>query len=398
MIKFPLLTNKKFILPLILLISTVFVGGIYLFYEGLRVEYPRSESLPRPLPPSRDFDFCKDGGRLEYFTYDTVDPEDFQNNKFGLYIYAEVSAFMDLAEELVNSNGGEWGYVLIPYNVKDYDRGKWGRVFRDLRNKNLIPIIQLYDLDVSDYEKQTRRAASFLDSFVWPIRQRYISVYNEPNDSRFWKGYTDPVEYAEILDFTIDTFKDTSPHFFMLNGALNVSATSGFGYIDAFDFMIQMDEAVPGIFDKLDGWASHSYPQPNFSGSPHSTGRNSIRAYEAELEFLSTRLNVSKDLPVFITETGWAHAEGKNYNRSFPTAEKVSEYMVIAYEQYWLPDDRVLAVTPFTIWYEPPYDHFSWIDSEGKPYPHFEAVREMEKTAGTPDELILREIQIGDCE
>lgn len=339
---------------------------------------------------------CESVDLVSYLTYSTAGNHE-ANNKFGLYVYAENKDFLELAQNLVNSNGGEWGYVLIPYNVKDKDYGKWKDVLERLYNKQLIPIIQLWDVNLDDYEKQTKEAAEFLNSFPWPVKDRYVSVYNEPNDSKFWYDNADPVEYAKILDFTIKTFKEESPDFFMLNGAFNVSASSGGGYYDAFDFMFKMHQAVPGIFSKLDGWASHSYPQPNFSGSPHTEGRHGIRAYEVELGFLQEQLGVKKELPVFITETGWAHAEGEYYNPSYLPAEKTAEYVKIAFEEYWLPDDRVQAVTPFTIWYPPPYDHFSWVNRDGVPYAQYEVIKGMDKVAGNPEYLVEKEVDIRSC-
>jgi hypothetical protein len=318
-----------------------------------------------------------------------------KNNKFGLYIYAEREDYFEIAEELVNSNGGNWGYVLIPYNVKDYDKDKWSKVFKNLNSKNLIPIIQLWDVDPSEYQEQTKKSAEFLDQFEWPIRERYISVYNEMNDSRFWYGSVKPREYAKILNYTIDTYKNVSPNFFMMNGAFNVSAPSDKSHLDSFEYMRIMNEEIPGIFDKLDGWASHPYPQPNFTSSPYKLGRWGIRAYLDELEFLSKNLGVKKDLPVFITETGWAHAEGQNYNPSYINQSKVAEYFKIAYEEIWIPDPKVRAVTPFTIRYQPPHDHFSWIDKNKKPYPQFDVVKNLKKEAGSPPVLIKDKIKVG---
>ena len=131
----------------------------------------------------------------------------YQNNKVGLYIYAEVSDYIDIADELANSNGGEWGYVLLPYNVKDYNQDRWGRLFAKLSDEHLIPIVQLWDLDLDDSketDKQIRESALFLNSLKWPIKPRYVSVYNETNDSSFWKGEVNPEEYAEILEKTIN--------------------------------------------------------------------------------------------------------------------------------------------------------------------------------------------------
>jgi len=340
---------------------------------------------------------CEDA-LVEYYTYKNVSAQDYKNNKFGLYIYAENRKFIQMASEMVNSNGGAWGYVLIPYNVKDYDTRKWRGVFSLLLEEKLIPVIQLYDVDADKYKKQTQKAAEFLDSFLWPIKQRYISVYNEPNDAKFWKGYTDASEYAKILDYTIDVFKEQNSNFFMMNGAFNISAPTGGGYVDALDFMRQMNAAVPGIFTRLDGWASHPYPQPNFSGSPHTVGRNGIRAYETELSFLRREMGVEKDLPVFITETGWAHAEGAIYDSSFLSAEAVASYIRVAYEDYWLGDDRVQAVMPFTIWYPPPFDHFSWVKKDYTSYPQYDAIKSMRKISGTPEELIIKTYSKGECD
>ncbi|KKS17061.1 MAG: hypothetical protein UU72_C0008G0043 [candidate division WWE3 bacterium GW2011_GWB1_41_6] len=332
-------------------------------------------------------DQCEIHGSIEYLYYENTGFQKVKNNKVGLYIYAEKKSFFELAQKLVNSNGGDWGYVLVPYNVRDRDVDKWKEVFRMTNDKHLVPIIQLHEVNPDNYEKETNEAAQFLNQFMWPIRNRYISIYNEPNDSRFWGGKVDPKEYAVIMRYTIAAFKKENLDFFMINGALNTSASTNEVSTDAEIFMKKMNEKVPGIFNQLDGWASHSYPQPNFSGKPDGKGRLSIRAYESELDFLKKEMGVKKELPVFITETGWAHAEGESYNSSYLTAEFVGKYFKQAYEKVWMKDDRVWAVTPFTIWYEPPYDHFSWVNRDGVPYEHYEVVKSIKKVKGTPAKL-----------
>lgn len=393
-----MLSKKGYIVPFIFLILSISLGYALLHVEKSPSKNISPDFLFRPGESSQSVPLgnCKSDA-VEYYAYKEIPPEERKNNKFGLYIYAENQRFIKLASEMVNSNGGDWGYVLIPYNVKDYDTRKWARVFTMLKDEKLIPVIQLYDVDVSKYKKQTQKAAEFLDSFLWPVKQRYISVYNEPNDAKFWKGYTDAKEYAKILDYTIETFKEQNSNFFMMNGAFNVSASAGDGYVDAFDFMLQMEKAVPRIFRKLDGWASHPYPHPNFSGNPHTIGRNGIRAYETELVFLKDSLEVGRDLPVFITETGWAHMEGAKYDYSFLSADQVAQNIKTAYEEYWLPDDRVQAVMPFTIWYPAPFDHFSWVDKEYNPYPQYDVVKSMKKVTGTPEELIIKTYVREDC-
>ncbi len=368
----------------------VFAGyGLYLGIYVQKAEVPKyaqvQESSPFKALISSTLFGCPVEDKIDFLEYKSKSPQNPKNNKFGLYIYAENSKHIKIADELVNTNGGDWGYVLIPYNIRDRDESKWDRVFSDLHKKHLIPLVQLYDVQIDTYKEDTTKAAKFLNSFVWPVRERYISVYNEPNDKRFWRDELNPGQYADVLDYTIDAFKQENSSFFMINGALNASLpdNSAQGYMSAEKFIKELNKAEPGIFEKLDGWASHSYPQPNFSGSPSDTGWWSIRAYQEELRVLK-EIGVKKDLPVFITETGWAHAEGDTHNGSYVSSQRAGENMKQAYEKVWLPDDRVKAVTPFTIYYRPPNDHFAWVDEELKPYAQYEVIKKMEKTSGTP--------------
>lgn len=331
----------------------------------------------------------------------------YQNNKVGLYIYAEVEDFVPIAAEMINSNGGDWGYVLIPFNVKDDNATRWGRLFEQLAKYHLIPIVQLWDLDLeaNKMDEQIRKSAGFLNALKWPIKPRYISAYNEPNDADFWKGDVNPAQYAQVLENTINTFKALNDDFFVMNGALNISARTGGKYLDAEVFMIRMNNQVPGIFKRLDGWASHPYPQPDFSGSPQGRGRDSIKAYEWELDILRRRFGVkTSNLPVFITETGWAHKEGEGgegenggnadykYNQ-----HQVADNFKYAFETVWLPDPRVAAVTPFTIRYNPPHDNFSWLTQDNNPYPQYNAVKDIKKTEGRPPIVTYIKTKVLEC-
>jgi len=380
--------------------SFIYIEEIALFVDKnnpfVQNKYDPVKTIATPTELTEEV--CTDFKTIEFAFYYESNVDFEKNNKYGLYIYAERQDFFEMAAELVNSNGGEWGYVLIPYNVKDRDRAKWGRVFSDLARLKLIPVIQLWDVDLDNYESQTKKAARFLNSFDWPVKYLYISVYNEPNDRRFWYDRVDPSGYARILDFTIKTFKEENPNFLMMNGAFNVSASSNKVSMDAFQYMTLMNKEIPGIFNKLDAWASHSYPQPNFSGNPYSTGRWSIRAYEEELKFLKN-LGIKKELPVFITETGWQHAEGKDYDRSFLGQNKVAEYYKIAFTEIWNKDSRVRGVMPFTIKYNPPFDHFSWIKENYKDkYPQFNTIKSLPKVKGNPPFLIKGSYRQPSCE
>ncbi len=381
---------------IILTISLSYIG--YKWY----LDYVTNKNIPSPeidiytqVIPEEPV--CLEEEVINFAFYDDK-PINFPvNNKYGLYIYAERQDFFEIAADMVNSNGGAWGYVLIPYNVKDRDEKRWKRVFSDLNRLKLIPIIQLWDVDLDKYESQTRGAAKFLNKFDWPIKYLYISAYNEMNDKKFWYGNVDPKGYAKILDFTIREFKSVNPNYLLMNGAFNITAPNDRNHMDAFLYMYYMNEEVPGIFSKLDAWASHSYPQPNFSGNPLTIGRWGIRAYDEELKFLKNNLGVKKELPVFITETGWAHAEGEIYNNRFLPEDTVAEYFKYSFQNIWLQDSRVRAVMPFTIRYEAPFDHFSWIRKDNTPYKQYFTLKNLPKVKGEPPVLIKGSYRLEKC-
>jgi len=382
------------ILSLFLICTTFFINVQLNANKLITPKETNALGVSTPNPTTVSFDICENYKNVEPTPKTTQIPIEeqniqknigYQNNKFGLYIY-QIDDFARRASEMINSNGGDWGYVLVPYNVKDYDSKKWNSFFEVLNQKHLIPIIQLWDLseDPKDAIRDTKKSAKFLNSLNWPIKKRYVSVYNEVNDERFWRGGLDPKEYARVLNYTIDIYKYENKDFFMLNGAFNASARNGSGYISEDEYLRQMNEEVGGIFKKLDGWASHPYPHINgYLGLPTDTGRDSVRAYEWELNILDNEYGV-KNLPVFITEAGWPHAEGENYNSSYVNEDTAAEYLKYAFEKVWLPDDRVVAITPFTIRYDEPFDHFSFIKKDGSTYKVFDVLKDMPKQAGIP--------------
>ena len=140
---------------IILTISLSYIG--YKWY----LDYVTNKNIPSPeidiytqVIPEEPV--CLEEEVINFAFYDDK-PINFPvNNKYGLYIYAERQDFFEIAADMVNSNGGAWGYVLIPYNVKDRDEKRWKRVFSDLNRLKLIPIIQLWDVDLDKYESQTR--------------------------------------------------------------------------------------------------------------------------------------------------------------------------------------------------------------------------------------------------
>lgn len=331
-----------------------------------------------------------------------TDPQAVPNNKFGIHIISATDNEASAAAQLVNSTGGDWGYVTFLIEKNDRDHDKWQSFFNNLRRRHLIPIVRIAtdpngenwnvpsDSDAGDW-------ANFLNSLIWPVKNRYVVVYNEPNQGQEWGGRVDPADYAKVLDQTITALKNKNDDFFVLNAGFDASAPSEQPkFEEEENFLQDMNKAVPGIFNKLDGWVSHSYPNPGFSGSPDDSGKGTIRTWQWEQSLLHS-LGVSKQLPIFITETGWKHAEGVYFDKSLPTADQLSSYYQDAFSNAW-NSNQIITVTPFLLDYQQsPFDHFSFKKITGEPtnskilgasfpdyYPFYQTLAQMSKTTGQP--------------
>lgn len=344
-----------------------------------------------------------------------VDPLSVSNNRFGIHIIAATPDESSPAAQLVNTFG-DWGYITVLVESKDRNHEKWQNFFNDLRRRHLIPLVRLATQPDGSfwkrpYEGEEQAWADFLDRLRWPVKNRYVIIYNEPNHANEWGNAVDAKSYAINLDKTITALKNKNRDFFVLNAGFDASAPSKAPrYEDQLNFMKQMEDAVPGIFTKLDGWVSHSYPNPEFAGSPDAYGKGTVRTYLWELQLLRS-FGVTKNLPVFITETGWKHAEGINLLSSWPSADIVAGYYKQAYLEAW-NHPQIAAVTPFLLSYqEAPFDHFSFKRLTGEPqnqkilgietppslyYSMFETIENMHKIKGAPVQELKAKLTKGE--
>ena len=53
------------------------------------------------------------------------------------------------------------------------------------------------------------------------------------------------------------------------DASLPTSKTS----LDESAYLVRMIRKEKDVFELVDGWASHSYPNPNFSGSEYASGK-----------------------------------------------------------------------------------------------------------------------------
>lgn len=311
--------------------------------------------------------------------YAISDPTKVQNNRFGIHILFPEE--VELASEMVNSTGGDWGYVTIPISSKDRDLEKWQKFMDDAKQFHLIPIVRIATYPVADYWVKPTVFdpldwANFLNSLDWPTKNRYIVVYNETNRAQEWENDLNPEDYAKNLSWTIEALKNVNTDFFVINGGFDAAAPNNHVLMDEFTYMQRMENAIPGIFKKIDGWSSHSYPNPNFSGSPNATHNMSVISYRHELEFLKNNFGVG-NLPVFITETGWQH-------ETLPKDFVANNYQ-IAFTQIWT-DKNLIAVTPFLLSAgEGPFKRFSFLGEGNKPFDQYEKIKNVPKIGGMPE-------------
>lgn len=313
--------------------------------------------------------------------YAIENPLSVPNNKIGIHILFP-SELRDAAN-LVNTNGGDWGYVTIPIQAGDRDLIKWQKFMDDCKTLHVVPLIRLAtegdyfntkfwrkpnDADIVDF-------ANFLTSLSWPTKNRYIIVFNEVNRGDEWGGYPDPDSYAQILSYAVTVFKSRSQDFFILSSGMDNAAANSGSAINQYDYFEQMEQAIPGIFAQIDGMASHSYPNPGFAQPPFKNTQMSIASFLYERKLLESL--AQKSLPVFITETGWSKGAGL-------LEETIASYYKTAIEDVW-NDSGIVAITAFLLKAgTAPFNVFSFFHDDGSFTSYYTAIKDLKKIKGQP--------------
>jgi hypothetical protein len=317
----------------------------------------------------------------------TYNPLERPNNKYGIHIVDEND--LTKAAKLVNSQGGDWGYVTIVIQENERKVEKWNQIFASMHELHLIPIVRLATKIQGQVWKKPQLSevipwTDFLDSLSWVTKNKYVILFNEPNHAKEWGGDLNPPEYAQIVSSFSATLKQKSDDFFVLAAGFDTSAPNSSLTMDELAFVKAMIGNQPDIFSKVDGWVSHSYPNPGFTSSVDAKGRGTIATYQWERQMLKN-LRVEKKLPIFITETGWPHTEGLPNNKNYFSSEKIAEFIPQAAETVW-NDADIVAITPFILNYQSiPFSNFSWQKvGEENFYPQYEAYRNLTKSAGNP--------------
>ncbi len=321
--------------------------------------------------------------------YAIVDPLSVPNNRLGIHITNESD--IDAAANLVNTNGGDWGYVTVVIRQDEKDTKRWQKFFDQMREKHLIPIIRVATrMNDQGYweipsEHDIKNWIVFFESLNWVVKNRYIVIGNEPNHAKEWGNQIDPIGYARYLKNFSTQLKTADSDYFVLPAGFDASAPDSDETMSEDNYLRNMLAAEPDLFEYIDGWTSHSYPNPGFAGNVNDTGRGSIQTYKWELDFLS-EIGVNKNLPVFITETGWIHdLDGKILG--FSSADDVGDKLIYAFQNVW-NDEKVVAVTPFLLsYFDEPFNMFSWKKPDGEFYTFYYELQRIAKTKGKPEQV-----------
>ena len=126
-----------------------------------------------------------------FTTYKTakaiVDPHSSPNNKYGIHIVDTKD--LEDAAKLVNSGGGDWGYVTVVIRADERNNQMWQQVFDKMRELHLIPLVRIASIQTnSHWEKldieDIQNWVDFLNSLNWVVENRYLIVGNEPNHAK----------------------------------------------------------------------------------------------------------------------------------------------------------------------------------------------------------------------
>jgi hypothetical protein len=305
--------------------------------------------------------------------------------------------------DLTAKLAGPGGWYLVIFDDITPSRSSadvsWKASIQQAYAKDLIPVIRMAppwgDRRVRNmgesptaYKKLAQAYKAVIQDLPkradWPL---YVQVHNEPNLCDEWQcdgsagtlnDKTIAGEYAHMLSDVADALHSIGdPRIKVLNGALAPGGvawcqcgTSNFapGTLSA-TFLTYMNQAVPGVFDKIDAFAAHSYPAKGEGWGffvAYSEAMTGLKYFEKELAAIG-----KGSMKVVITETGWpTNGDGQTWSR-----DQLGDFTVDAVKNVWTTHPNIMGVTPFILRDAGTWDKFAWAKPDGSPYPVYTKVR-----------------------
>lgn len=321
-------------------------------------------------------------------------------NRYGIGLVSQGDATdVDLAAKLAGPGG--WFLVIFADVTPSRTSAdpSWKASVQAAYAKDLIPVIRMAppwgDRRVRNmgesptaYQKLAQAYKAVIQDLPkradWPL---YVEVHNEPNLCDEWQcdasagTLTDKTmasEYAHLLRDVADALHSIGdPRIKVANGALAPGGAAtcqcgGSGFTAgtlSTTFLGYMNQAVPGVFDKIDVFATHSYPAKGEGWGffvSYSEAMTGLKYFEKELAAIG-----KPSLKVVITETGWpTNGDGQTWSR-----DQVGDFTVQAAQNFWNTHPNIAGVTPFILRDAGTWDKFAWTQPSGAPYPVYTKVR-----------------------
>ena len=287
------------------------------------------------------------------------------------------------AAEVVNANGGSWGYVTILLTTQDRDSAVADYMLQQVLDRcfesRLQPIVRVgtrFDVEHrrlgAAHARRSVPAGALLFERVTLAEPDRLDRARQRAESRAASGAAtvDVPVYARYLERFLDAFEE-SERFKVVNAPLNLSnATPACRRCRTpSSSWPSFGQLAPSVLERLPAWASNSYQVDGVGrGHPlHPSG------YQAELEA------IGRDMPVIITESGVLRRRNE---------DEEARFFVEAYAD-WRDDPRIVAATPL-LW-DPDVGRSLDVHvrrerrRHQRTAPAYRRLRELPRVAGSPD-------------
>ena len=227
-------------------------------------------------------------------------------------------------------------------------------------------------LDAEHYDDY----AEFVGDFVarYRGRVRYVAIWNEQNTSFEW-GYrpVDPIEYTRLLAVAYERAKAANPEVLVLPGGLAPTLEEGAIALNDLTYLQRMyDAGAARYFDVMN---VHAYGLRLPPDDPPAADRLNYARVELVRDLMVRNGDAAK--PILITEAGWN--DHPRWTKAVRSAQRTA-YTVRAFEKARAEWPYVLGVSAWVFRLPTPArnynDYYTFLDTEFRPRPIYEAVRQ----------------------
>jgi len=292
---------------------------------------------------------------------------------------------------MVREMGAAWMVELFPWAYVEPTKGSfdWGHsdvVVRAANEQGLTLVARLDFVPAWARPKDTTPRyldsehfadyAEFVHEFVRRYRGsiRYYAIWNEPNTSFEW-GYrpVDPVEYTRLLKMAYEQVKSADPDAQVLPAGLAPTLEESPLGLNDLVFLQRMYDA--GARDYFDVMNVHAYGWTLPPDDPPAPDRINFARVALVREVMVRNGDAAK--PVVIAEAGWN--DHPRWAKAVRPGQRI-EYTIRAYQKAAEEWPWVLALNVWVFRLPVPAhnynDYFTFVDTEFRPKPIYEAVKQ----------------------